>query len=140
MMRFEHFDLKINCLIKTVHLKLKMWLILILISFLKLINSTEISGGEIPLLQELLVPKNLAENQTIRLNCGLIKGTNVQLEWYFNNKKLEDDLRRKIRLNSDSIDLIIKKLQIDDLGVYKCLGFNELSRDEKEINLNFPGK
>ena len=113
-----------------------MWPIYILVaSLIVLVKSNE----EAPLLQ-LLIPKNLAENQTVRLNCALIQGKDVTLEWYFNNEKIKDTNRKKVKLGDDSIDLIIKSLQVDDLGNYRCIASNRLSKDEKIIDLFFPGK
>lgn len=92
-----------------------------------------------PLLQELLVPKSIGENQTIRLNCNLMDGSDVKLEWLFNNTKINDSSRRKIRLNEDAIDLTIKSLQIEDLGEYRCSGSNRFGQDVKKVSLFFNG-
>lgn len=110
-----------------------MLLILILFALANLAKPND----EIPLLQQLVLP-NLAENQTVRLNCALIQGKDVTLTWYFNGQKIEESSRIRIKNGYESADLIIKNLQIDDQGRYKCQAFNHLAKDEKEIDLYFP--
>ena len=93
-----------------------------------------------PILQEILVPKNLVENQTIRLLCGIIKGESVEFEWYKNDKKLTEFDKRKIKYSEDSSELIIKSLSIDDLGDYKCVSKNKYGVDSQIVSLYFSGK
>ena len=92
-----------------------------------------------PLLQELLIPKNLGENQRIRLICALIEGEIVQFEWYKNDKRLYETNGRKMKYGEDSSELIIKSLSIDDLGEYKCLSRNEFGEDIQKVSLYFDG-
>ena len=93
-----------------------------------------------PLLQELSVPKNLEENQTIRIICPLIRGESVQFEWFKDDKKLIESSKRKLKYGDDSSELIIKSLSIDDLGDYKCFSRNEFGEDIQKISLYFDGE
>lgn len=115
-----------------------MWLIL-LFGLLSPVNS----NGLKPVLQELFVPKNLAENKTVRLNCNLLQGENengLKLEWFLNGEKIEEKLnKRKILFNGESSELVIKNLQIEDLGDYKCVGTNEYGEHNQNVTLYFNG-
>ena len=93
-----------------------------------------------PLLQELFVPKNLKENQTTRLLCSIIQGEEVDFEWFFNNKKLDQNGKRRIISNEESSELVIKSLSVDDLGDYKCLGKNKYGQDVQKASLVFNGR
>lgn len=92
-------------------------------------------------IQEMVLPKNLAQNQTVRLNCALIRGEQpVTFEWYLNDRKLAENNNRKIKISEDSSDLIIKSLSVDDIGRYNCISSNELGSDRKEVHVVFDGK
>lgn len=93
-----------------------------------------------PILQEILLPRNLAVNKTIRLNCNLIDGgQNVKFQWFLNDLQLKSNNRRRIILHDESSELVIKSLSIDDLGDYKCLAINSFGKDEQKVSLNFNG-
>ena len=98
-------------------------------------------GEELPLLQEILVPKNLNENQPIKLNCDLLQGKQpVKLDWLFNGKKLDEDSRIKIKTDEDSASLVIRSLTIDDLGEYECVGSNQLGQHKRQASVYFNGR
>lgn len=110
-------------------------ILLIWIWFLQLNLSFQSSS---PLIQEIFISKNLAQNQTVRLNCALVEGDlPVKFEWYFNDEKLIENSNRKIKITEDSSDLIIKSLSIDDLGNFKCMASNIIGVDEKNVNVYF---
>lgn len=111
-----------------------------LIWFLLPLLSTQSDSGQV-VIQEIFVPRNLAQNQTVRLNCALISGEQpVSFEWYFNNAKLVENSNRKIKISEDSSDLIIKSLSVDDIGKYQCRSSNELGSDRKDVDVFFNGE
>lgn len=101
------------------------------------VNSDEFSDK--PLLQELLVPKNLSENQTVRLNCNLLQGESANFNWYLNDRQLEETNRRRIKLNDDSSELVIKQVSVDDLGDYKCVAEKNGFQDMQIVSLLMNG-
>lgn len=111
-----------------------------LILILSLLPVWSIQSGEQPILQEITLPKNLIENQTVKLNCDLIHGDNVEFNWYFNNEKLIENNRKRTKLVDGSSNLLIKHLSIDDIGKYECIGSNEYGQDRKDVDLLFDGK
>ena len=92
-----------------------------------------------PVLQEFWIPKNLAENKTIRLNCALIQGESVNFEWFLNDHKLEQNSKRRIVQNEESSELVIKSLSVDDIGEIKCIGKNKYGQDSQKMSLIFNG-
>lgn len=93
-----------------------------------------------PLLQEILIPKSLNENQTTRLVCSIIQGEEVDFEWYCNDKKLDQNGKRRIISHEESSELVIKSLSVEDLGEYKCLGKNKYGQDVQKASLVFNGR
>ena len=112
---------------------------LILIFGLLLSPFVSAESNEKPLLQELFIPKNLAENQTIRSICSIERDESSELtfEWFLNDQKLVTNYRRKIKINEDSSELIIKSLSIDDLGELKCTASNKYGQDNQKGLLYF---
>lgn len=95
---------------------------------------------ELPLLQEIFLPKTLNENQPIKLNCDLLQGKQpVRLDWHFNGKKLDEDSRIKIKTDEDSTSLVIRSLTINDLGEYECLASNEYGQHKRQALVYFNG-
>lgn len=92
-----------------------------------------------PLLQEILVPKNLAENRTTRLVCSIEQGESIDFSWFLNDRKLESNEKQRIVHNQESSELVIKSLSVDDLGDYRCLGKNKFGQDMQRISLVFNG-
>ena len=118
----------------------KIKLILILEILLQSKSLTEASE-DIPLLQEIFVPRSLNENQTIKLNCDIIQAKQpVKIEWYFKNRKLENDSKHKIRATEESASLMIRTLSIDDLGEYFCLASNELGNHKRYASVYMNSK
>ena len=113
---------------------------LILIFGLTLSPLSFADSNESPLLQELLVPRNLAENRTVKLNCASIQGESVNFHWYFNDQELDSNSRRKIVSNDGSSELVIKSLSVDDIGEIKCIGQNEFGQDIQRVSLVFNGR
>ena len=113
------------------YLLILIWLIQPLIT-IQLVNNQ-------PILQEISLPKNLIENQTIRINCALIQGDGVEFEWYFNGEKIAESNKRKIKTNEESSDLVIKSLSIDDIGNFQCVAKNEFGVMKKDIDDAFNG-
>ena len=110
-------------------------LILILEILLQSISLTE-ANEDIPLLQEIFMPRSLNENQTIKFNCDLVQGKQpVKIEWYFKNRKLENDNKYKIRGTEDSASLMIRSLSIDDLGEYFCFASNEFGNHKRHASV-----
>ena len=113
---------------------------LILIFGLTLSPLSFADSNESPLLQELLVPRNLAENRTVKLNCASIQGESVNFHWYFNDQELDSNSRRKIVSNDGSSELVIKSLSVDDIGEIKCIGQNKFGQDIQRVSLVFNGR
>lgn len=113
-----------------------MWIKIILIIGLL---SPSTFGNKI-LLQEITLPKNLAENKSVRLNCALLQGESVNFEWYLNSQKLEHDERRRIVFHGELSELVIKSLSVDDLGEYTCIAKNQFSQDTQNVSIFFNGK
>lgn len=103
-------------------------------AFLSLMRSIELNE-EKPLIQEIILPKNIVENQTVRLNCALIQGSSVNFEWFFNNEKFEESNKRRIKLTEDASELIIKQVSIEDLGIYSCVATNRNGKDVQKVSL-----
>ena len=93
-----------------------------------------------PFLQEITLPKSLAENKTVKLNCNLLQGEFANFEWFLNENKIELNNRRRIINNEESSELTIKSLQIEDLGEIKCKSINKYGQDSQKVSLLFNGK
>lgn len=117
----------------------KMYLAILIVLVQPLISS-QLNGGDPPVIQEIFVSKNLNENATAKLICSLAQGENVRFAWYLNDRKLTESSKRKIRFNEDSSDLVIKSLSVDDIGLYQCDSNNEFGSDRKEAHLYFNGE
>ena len=113
-----------------------------MIWFLLLLLSSPALGelNEKLLLQEILVPKNLAEGQTIRLLCATIQGDSAGFDWFLNGQKIDGSTRRKIRRGEDSSELTIKSLSADDLGEVRCTASNKHGEVAQKVVLAFNGK
>lgn len=116
-----------------------MWLILIF-GLLNSVQLIELLTEDKPLIQEIVLPKNINENQTVRLNCALIQGQSVDFEWFFNNEKLKVNEKRRISLREDASELIIRHVSVEDLGEYKCVATNRHSKDVQSVTLFVNGK
>lgn len=91
------------------------------------------------ILQEITLPKNLNE-KLLKLNCDLIQGEQVEFIWLFNNEKLIENSKRKIKSNDESSQLIIRSLTVDDIGTYSCLAKStKFGSDRKDVNVFFNG-
>ena len=97
-------------------------------------------SNESPLLQELLVPRNLAENRTVKLSCAPIQGESVDFHWYLDDRELDSNSRRKIVSHNELSELVIKSLSVDDLGEIKCIGRNKFGQDIQRVSLVFNGR
>ena len=99
--------------------------------------------NEKPFLQELSIPKTLAENQTIRLLCAIVQGEfiDIDFQWFLNDQKLVPNSRLKIMNREDSSELTIRSLSIDDLGELKCTATNKYGQENNQKGLlNFNSK
>ena len=113
---------------------------LILIVGLTLSPFSVADSNESPLLQELFVPRNLAENRTVKLSCASIQGESVDFHWYLNDQELDSNSRRKIVSHNELSELVIKSLSVDDIGEIKCIGQNKFGQDIQRVSLLFNGK
>lgn len=109
-----------------------------LICFLWLLQpiiANEIIFQNKPIIQEVTIVKNKNLDQ-VRLNCDLEQGVQpLQFEWYFNNRKLNDNNKTTIKIRDDSSALIIKSLSLDDFGDYKCIIKNSYGEDAKTVSV-----
>lgn len=98
------------------------------------------SDANRPLLQEITLPNNLNENQTVKLNCDLLQGGQVEFVWLFNNEKLVESSRKRIKSNDESSYLVIRSLSVDDIGRYTCIASSsEYESDRKNVDVIFNG-
>ena len=98
-------------------------------------------NADAPLLQELWMPKNLAENRTVKLNCNLIQGVQpLVFDWFLNDQKLEPNSRRRIVINEESSELVIKSLSVEEIGEIQCTVKNNFGQDSQKGFLLFNGK
>ena len=89
-----------------------------------------------PVLQEILVPRKLVENQTIRLNCDLIQGSKpIRFSWYFNDEPVKESERLQVIVREDDSHLLVKGLSVDSVGRYKCVGANEHGSDQQTVSV-----
>ena len=90
-----------------------------------------------PVLQEILVPRRLVENQDIKLNCDLLKGTKpVKFSWFFNDEPIRENEKLQIDARRDDVSsLVIKDLGVDAVGRYKCMGTNDHGSDQQTVAL-----
>lgn len=86
------------------------------------------------------MPKKLAEKQAVRLSCALLQGHSVSFEWRFNGEKLTESARRRIIYHEDLSDLMIKSLEVEDLGDFQCIAKNGHGEDTQRVSLFFDGK
>ena len=109
-----------------------MWLIFCLVS-LWFANASQ--SSERPVLQEILVPRKLVENQKIRLNCDLIQGAKpIRFSWFFNDEPIRESERLEIDTSRDYVSsLMIKGLSVDSVGRYKCVGANDHGSDQQTV-------
>jgi len=113
-----------------------MWFVLFLVLFSPFISA---EFDMKPVLQDILVPKNLSENITARLFCSIKKGKNLKFDWYLNNDKLETNDERRIVSHEESSELVIKSLSINDIGEIKCICKNQYGEDVQKAFLLFNG-
>ena len=114
-----------------------MWIPILILGLFSSVTIAE----NLPLLQEFWMPKNLAENRTVKLNCNLIQGLQpLHFEWFLNDQKLEPNSKRRIVINEESSELVIKSLSVDDLGEYQCVARNGQGEDNQKVSLFFDGK
>ena len=111
-------------------------LVLAILSSIRPIEPNE----EKPVIQEITLPKAIAEGQTVRLNCALIQGGSVNFEWLFNGEKLKENAKRRIKLSDDSSELIIKQVSVDEIGDYRCSASNRNGKDTQKVSLLVNGK
>ena len=114
-----------------------MWFVLFLVLFSPFISA---EFDMKPVLQDILVPKNLKENQNVRLFCSIKKGKNLKFDWYLNNDKLETNDERRIDSHEDFSTLVIESLSVDDIGEIKCICKNQYGEDTQKAFLLFNGK
>ena len=90
-----------------------------------------------PVLQEITLPRKLVENQDIKLNCDLLKGTKpVKFSWFFNDEPIKENERLQIDARrDDASSLVIRELSVDSVGKYKCLASNDHGSDQQTANL-----
>ena len=89
-----------------------------------------------PVLQEILVPRRLVENQDIKLNCDLLKGTKpVKFSWFFNDEPIRESEKLQIIVREDESSLKINEVSVDAVGRYKCMGTNEHGSDQQTVAL-----
>ena len=94
-----------------------------------------------PIIQEITIPKNLNQNQVVRLNCDLLQGVQpLNFEWYFESQKLENNNKTIIKIRDDSANLIIRSLSVEDLGTYQCVASNEYGKHSQKVSLYTNGK
>ena len=95
-----------------------------------------------PLIQEFIVPRNLNENQTIKLSCELIQAKQpVTIDWYLNDKIIEEDnFKIKIKKSEESAVLTIKNLSVDDNGDYFCLASNKYGNHKRHASVYINSK
>ena len=114
-----------------------MWIPILILGFFSSVTIAE----NLPLLQEFWMPKNLAENRTVKLNCNLIQGLQpLHFEWFLNDQKLEPNSKRRIVINEESSELVIKSLSVDDIGEIKCTVKNSFGQDTQKTALLFDGR
>ena len=114
-----------------------------LILLIQLVNNLVLGNEEDkPLIQEISIPKNLNENQTVKLSCELIQGKQpVTIDWYLNDKIIEEDnIKIKIKKSDDFATLMIKYLSIDDNGDYFCLASNQYGNHKIHASVYVNGK
>lgn len=117
-----------------------MWASFLLITAGLLGSSTGADNIGRPILHEIVLPKILAENKTIRLHCSIELGESVEFTWYLNGQKLDQDGKRRIINHEESSELVIKSLSIDDLGELQCSASNKHGRDAQKVQLIFNGR
>ena len=89
-----------------------------------------------PVLQEILVPRKLIENQDIKLNCDLLKGSKpVKFGWFFDDEPIKENERLQIETRRDASSLTIRELSVDSVGKYKCLASNDQGSDQQTATL-----
>lgn len=117
----------------------KMWILIILIGLLSPFLIADDTSR--PILLEFWTPKNLAENKTVRLTCALLQGSSaVNFEWFLNDQKIDQNNNRRIIINEESSELVIKSLSVDDLGDYTCTAKNQFGQDSQNVSLYFNSK
>lgn len=91
-------------------------------------------GQQKPVLQEITLPRRLEENQTIRLNCDLLKGSKpIKFGWFFEDEPVRHDDRLQITYRDDMSSLMIKDLSIEHIGTYKCVARNDQGSDQQTV-------
>ena len=87
-----------------------------------------------PVLQEISVPRKLAENQNIKLYCNLMQGSRpIHFSWFFNDEPIRESERLQIVVREDESHLLIKGLSVDSVGRYKCVGANHHGSDVQTV-------
>ena len=89
-----------------------------------------------PVLQEILVPRKLIENQILRLNCDLIQGSKpIKFSWFFNDEPVKESERLQVIVREDDSHLLVKGLSVDAIGRYKCVGSNDHGSDQQTVSV-----
>ena len=100
------------------------------------------SSEDRPILQEILVPRKLAENQNIKLNCDLMQGAKpIQFSWFFNDEPVRESDQLKIDTRrDDASSLIIKSLSVESVGRYRCAATNDHGSDQQTVAVQVNSK
>ena len=98
-----------------------------------------------PLIQEIYVPRQLKQANSVRLNCGTVQGElPMVFSWFFNNRQItgSDQFQRSnfiVRTAETNSDLIIKSLSIDTIGQYSCSSSNRHGTDAQNVSILLEG-
>ena len=118
-----------------------MYLNLVLASFCLLELGSCADDQDKPALQELTIPRQLKEGQSVKLHCDLVKGKQpVRFAWWLNETPIENNEHFLVINKDEETSLKISNLSIGHLGVYSCSSSNEYGKDEKQAKLHFDGR
>ena len=108
-------------------------LLLYLIGYFAIAKAND-DNRQRPVLQEIVVPRKLVENQMIRLNCDLLQGARpIHFSWYFDDTLIKQNDQLQATYRDDMTSLMIKRLSIDQIGTYRCVAKNEHGSDQQTV-------
>ena len=114
---------------------------MLLVYLIGLLSVVSASSGDRPILQEILVPRKLAENQNIKLNCDLMQGAKpIQFSWFFNDEPVQEKEGVRVIHRDDMSSLMIKSLSVESVGRYRCAATNDHGSDQQTVAVHVNSK
>nr|XP_042899031.1 titin-like [Parasteatoda tepidariorum] len=93
-------------------------------------------GQQIPVLNPMFVPPNIALGDNTELFCSIKRGKlPISFKWLHNGKEVTSKIKFKVTNTETSSHLSIGEIQASDIGNYSCVASNVFGQDTGIISL-----